>query len=138
MTATVIISCLIAYVLTSLPLSAMFQKAGEPAWKAWIPLYNSYVYTKLSWDGKIFWVMLLASFIFLCVSTAGQINPSIVLSILTVLMNLIVVVLDAMLCIKVSKAYGHSGGFAVGLFFVPIIFYFIIGYGSSVYVGKAE
>lgn len=138
MITTVIISCLIAYVLTSLPLSAMFQKAGEPAWKAWVPLYNSYVYTKLGWDGKIFWVMLLASFILSCVRTAGATNPSVVLAILTVLMTLIVVVLHAMLSIKISTAYGHGGGFAVGVFFVPVIFYFIIGYGSSVYVGKTE
>lgn len=32
----------------------IFQKAGEPGWKAIIPFYNSYTMYKIVWDTKFF------------------------------------------------------------------------------------
>ena len=37
---------LLYYVITAVGLGRMFRKAGEPAWKAWIPGYNLYILYK--------------------------------------------------------------------------------------------
>lgn len=43
--AVSIIIGIIGYVITALGVGAMFGKAGEAKWKAWVPVYNTYVYT---------------------------------------------------------------------------------------------
>ena len=37
----------------------LFEKAGEPGWKCLIPIYNAYIFMKICWEGKYFWIMLL-------------------------------------------------------------------------------
>ncbi|MGN0240639.1 MAG: DUF5684 domain-containing protein [Candidatus Weimeria sp.] len=39
--------------------------------------------------------------------------------------------------VKLAKAFGESGAFAVGLIFLPNIFQLILGFGSSQYIGPA-
>lgn len=39
------------------------------------------------------------------------------------------------LCIRTAKSFGKSGGFGVGLLFLPIIFYPILAFGNSEYIG---
>jgi len=41
------------------------------------------------------------------------------------------------LCIDVAKRFGQGGGFAVGLIFLGIIFFPILGFGSAQYQGGA-
>ena len=40
-----VIVALAIYVWTALALGAVFRKAGEASWKAWVPLYNCLLYT---------------------------------------------------------------------------------------------
>lgn len=47
----------IAYVVTALLLSRIFKKAGVESWKAWVPVYNSWVLLELG-DQKGFWAVL--------------------------------------------------------------------------------
>lgn len=47
----------IAYVVTALLLSRIFKKAGVEGWKAWVPIYNTWVLLELG-DQKGFWAVL--------------------------------------------------------------------------------
>lgn len=47
----------IIYVISSLLLGMIFKKAGEPSWKAWVPIYNSWVLLELGGQ-KGYWVLL--------------------------------------------------------------------------------
>ena len=40
--------------------------------------------------------------------------------------------------VKLAKAFGKSGGFAVGLIFLSIIFYCILAFGDAQYIGVPE
>ena len=40
--------------------------------------------------------------------------------------------------VKLAKAFGKSGGFAVGLIFLSIIFYCILAFDQSMYLGVPE
>jgi len=87
----------------------MFQKAGEPGWAAIIPIYNYLIGIKIA--GKPWWYLLLM---------------------LIPVVNLVVyiIILDGL-----SKSFGKSTGFTVGLFFFRFIFIPILGFGDAVYSG---
>lgn len=94
----------------------LFQKAGKPGWAAIVPGYNLWVLAEITWGNGLWCLMYLASFIPLIGGIA-----------LTAFMIVTYV--------KLAKAFGQGGGFAVGLIFVNIIFMPILAFGKYQYVG---
>jgi len=102
---------LIGYLIGAFALFGIFKKAGEPTWQAFVPIWNTIVLLKVA--GKpLWWIVLL-------------IIP---------IVNIVILVL---VYIALSTAFGHGTGFAVGLFFLPIIFLFILGYDGNPYRGAS-
>ena len=95
--------------LSMIVLYKIFEKAGIESWKAFIPFYNYFVLYKLVW-GNGFYALLL----------------------LVPIANLIV---SAITAIKLAKAFGKGTGFAVGIFFIPIVFEGILAFGDAKYEG---
>jgi hypothetical protein len=87
---------------------ALFAKAGQPGWAAIIPIYNYYIFTKINGRSGVWTIVYLIPII-----------------------GLILLGLD------VAKSFGKTTGFAIGLILLPIIFYPILGFGSSTYQGPA-
>ncbi len=110
----------------------LFKKAGEPGWKAIIPIYNVYVWCKIVWSPNIFWILL-------AVSLGGGLVAGIIGGTLGAFIQLgcsiAELVLAIMICIKTSYAYGRGAGTAVGLIFLSAIFTLILAFGSAKYVG---
>ena len=100
----------------------IFTKAGKPGWAAIIPIYNMVVLYQIVGINPL-WLLLLI----------GSIIPFV---------NFIVIIVFAIISIlaniKLAKAFGKSGGFAVGLIFLPFIFQCILGFGSAEYQGIQE
>jgi hypothetical protein len=90
----------------------VFTKAGQPGWAAIIPIYNLYVLTVIA--GKEWWWVLL--FLIPCVS----IVPAILIP------------------IAVAKNFGKGVGFGLGLAFLGMIFYPILGFGDAVYAPPSQ
>lgn len=89
----------------------IFTKAGKPGWACIIPIYNIIVLLQII--GKPWWWLLL---MFVPVA-------NIVFAIWMI--NLL------------SKSFGKSEGFTVGLLLLPIVFYPILGLGDAKYEGAA-
>jgi len=89
----------------------VFEKAGHPGWAAIIPIYNSYILCKIA--GKPGWWVLL----FLI---------PVVNFVITLLINL-----------EVSRNFGKSTGFAIGLWLLPIVFYPVLGFSDARYMAAA-
>lgn len=89
----------------------IFTKAGKPGWASLIPIYNLIVWLEII--GKpLWWIVLL----FLpCLNIIFFIWAT----------NLL------------SKSFGKGEGFTIGLLFLPVIFYPVLGFGSSRYLGPA-
>jgi len=87
----------------------MFKKAGKPGWGCLIPFYNIYLLLRIA--GKPGWWLLL---------------------LFIPLVNLYVLVVMA---INIAKAFGKGMGFAIGLLFLGVLFYAILGFGDAQYVG---
>jgi hypothetical protein len=87
----------------------IFVKAGEEGWKAIIPIYNWYILLKIV--GRPWWWILLF---------------------LIPIVNLVILIL---MYNDLSKSFGKGAGFTVGLIFLGIIFFPILGFGSAQYIG---
>jgi hypothetical protein len=109
------------YIIFALGVYGSYQKAapqGEPAWAAFIPVYNFIVLLRVagrpaSWA----WFLLLVF-----VPFVGS---------LALLVVSIIVLHD------VSKSFGHGGGFTVGLVLLSVIFWYILWLGKSTYRGPS-
>jgi hypothetical protein len=94
-------------VLTIAGLWKVFSKAGQPGWAVLIPIFNFYVLLKVA--GKPGWWLIL------------------------LLIPLVNVAIAILTLVAVCERFGKGGGFAVGLIFIPFIFYPILGFGDALY-----
>jgi len=88
-----------------------FEKAGEPGWKAIIPIYNLVILLKIV-GRPVWWIVLL---LIPCVSFIVY----------------IIVAND------LSKSFGKGTGFTLGLVLLSPIFTIILGFGDAKYLGPA-
>ena len=87
----------------------VFVKAGKPGWACLIPIYNVIVLLEIA--GKpLWWIILL----------------------FIPLVNLVVLILVS---IAVAEKFGKGAGFGLGLAFLPMIFFPLLGFGDAQYRG---
>jgi hypothetical protein len=98
-------------VLMIVALWKIFTKAGQPGWACLIPIYNIYILCKIV--GRPGWWVILMLIPFV---------------------NFIIAII---LFIDLAKSFGNGVGFGLGLAFLGIIFFPILGFGSSQYQGPA-
>lgn len=103
-------SFLVSYVLSAIAYMKIFEKAGVTNWYAWVPFLNIYWITKIATgNGWLFLLILIP-----CVG------------------SLIYLIL---LAVKLSGAFGCRGGMIALLILIPIIGYFVLGFGDAQYIG---
>jgi hypothetical protein len=85
----------------------VFEKAGKPGWAALIPIYNIVVMFDIA--GLPLWNVLL---------------------LLVPILNIYIMVKAN---INLSKNFGKPGAFALGLIFLPIVFWGILAFDNSTY-----
>ncbi len=85
----------------------IFSKASKPGWACLIPIYSTIVLLEII-KKPVWWI-----FMFLI--------PLVNIYFLIVAMN------------ELSKSFGKSTGFTVGLLLLPFLFYPILGFGSAEY-----
>lgn len=105
----------------------IFEKAGESGWKALVPVYSEYVMYKIGWEAKWFLISLALIVLNLIFAFAGLVMIAWIPSIGSLVIGII-------FAVKLAEAFGKSGGFAVGLIFLPVIFFPILAFGSAQYV----
>lgn len=108
----------------------VFTKAGEAGWKSLIPFYNFYVQVKICAPLTIFWIWLGCTLASCVLSFLGS---NAFVTILSYAVSLAIFVMTVFANLKLSKAFGHGVGFAVGLILLNPIFLLILGFGSSQY-----
>jgi len=106
-----LIPCLIIGVISIIGQWKVYTKAGKPGWACIIPFYNLIVLLQIV--GKPIWWIFL--FLIPCV-------------------NIIFVIWTINL---LSKSFGQSEGFTVGILLLPFIFYPILGFGDYKYLGPS-
>jgi hypothetical protein len=89
----------------------IFTKAGQPGWASIVPFYGNIVLLRLT--GRPGWWLLL---------------------LLIPFVNIIVGIIHY---VEIAKSFGKGTGFTLGLIFLTPIFWPILGFGSSCYIGPA-
>ena len=82
-----------------------FDKAGKPGWACLIPIYNIVVMLQIA-GRPVWWVILL-------------------------FIPVVNIVISFVMMIDIAKAFGKGVGFGIGLAFLGIIFFPILGFGSA-------
>lgn len=108
--AIVIIAIAIACIVG---LWLVYKKAGKPGWASIVPIYNSVVLFQIV--GFNPWLLLLALIPFV-----GA---------------FVIAILGIVAAFRLAKSFGKSGWFGLGLWLLAPIFYLILAFGSSEYVG---
>jgi ABC-type sulfate transport system permease subunit len=106
----VVISTVIWVAVIILMIAAMwkvFDKAGEPGWAAIIPIYNLIVLLKIA--GRPLWWILLF------------------------IIPLVNFIIGIVVAFDIAKRFGKGAGFALGLVFLPFIFYPVLAWGDARY-----
>ena len=122
---TVVITLIITLAVAIIGIVAMwkiFTKAGKPGWAAIVPVYNMVVLYQIAGVNPL-WLLLLI----------GSIIP-----IVNFIVAIVFLIINILVYIKLAKAFGKGGGFAVGLIFLPFIFQCILAFGSAEYQGVQE
>lgn len=102
---------LVVIILCIVAVWKIYQKAGRPGWECIVPVYNSYIMLKII--GKPTWWLILLFVPFV---------------------NIIFIFL---ICLEMATVFNKGMGFALGLFFLPPIFYLILAFDKSKYIGFA-
>ena len=109
-----IFQILLLTIITSIiiiPIWVIFSKANQPGWASIIPIYSSLVWLKII--GKPWYWLILFIIPYL---------------------NLVFIIWSINL---MSKSFGKDESFTVGLVLLPIIFYPILAFGNSKYIGPS-
>ncbi len=85
----------------------IFTKAGKPGWGSIVPIYNLVLLLQIA--GKPVWWILL---FFIPIA------------------NLVAMIL---VYVGLAARFGKSGGYAVGLLLLPIVFFPMLAFGSATY-----
>ena len=104
----------------------IFAKAGEKWWKALIPLYNSWIQTKITGLAWYWYPIFVGVTALLAIYDS---NFIIYMSLLLVSYNY---------CFNMAKKFGKSTGFAVLMAFLPVIGLPILAFGSAKYDKDAK
>jgi hypothetical protein len=94
----------------------VFTKADQPGWGALIPIYNMVLMLRIA--GKPGWWVIFC-----------LIPP---------FWPVISIVVHIVITIDIARNFGRGGWFAAGLILLPIIFFPILAFGNSEYLGSGE
>ena len=102
----VMIVCLIALAIFYIVVGwKVFEKAGQPGWTAIIPLVN-YFFFAMAAGKPAWWGILL-------------------------FVPIVNIIVWFILCIDLSKRFGHGTGFGIGLALLGFIFFPILAFGDE-------
>ena len=101
-----------------------------------IPVYSDYISYKIAWQPSYFWLVFVLGIITSVANGMADPNGTNTTILLIVsLIRIILAIISILYCIKLSRAFGHGIGFAIGLIFLQPIFMLILGFGNDPYYG---
>lgn len=107
-----LVICALA-VITIIAMWIIYKKANKPGWASIVPIYNAVVLFQIV--GLSPWLLLLG-----LIPVVGWIALAII---------------QIVIAFRLAKSFGKDIGWGFGLWLLPQIFYLILAFGKSEYVG---
>lgn len=122
----IILISLAVAIVTIIGMWKVLEKGNKPGWGSLIPIYNTYLICDMVGVNP-WWILIVAlSPILNIIPIIGTLAQLAVSIYFTILLN-----------VSLSRAFKKQDTFALGLIFLPPIFYLILGFGQeNKYVGK--
>jgi hypothetical protein len=98
---------LVMIVPTILGMWKVFEKAGEPGWAAIVPVYNYMVLAKIGGRDQIHGLL--------------------------VLLPIVGIIFAILILMDVMKCFGKDVAYAIGVLFLPFVFWPMLGYSDAQY-----
>lgn len=118
-------------ILSLLGEAAILSKAGYSGWNALVPFYGSYLFFKVAGVKKLFGLYCAAVIgIFVCFLGLYASGNDSLLPVMLIL-AIALVIIHIFRSIGLAASFELSGGYVLGLIFVPVIFYLIIGFSDN-------
>jgi hypothetical protein len=108
-----LIITIISYVVGAILLGRIFKKAGVESWKAWVPIYNTWVMLQIGGQ-QGFWSILL----------------------LITVINIAAIVFMYIAMYEIGLKLGKSGAFVVLAIFLPLVWMIWLAFDDSKWHGK--
>jgi len=113
---TIIVACLwialVAYILQAIFMGLVFKKAGQPMWKAWVPVYNSWTLLQLGGQNGIWAVLAFIPIV-----------------------NIVSAVFMYISMYYIGKNLGKSDAFVLFAIFLPLVWLIWLAVDSSTWKG---
>lgn len=103
-----LITIAVIYVVMSFMLSRIFKKAGVAGWKAWVPVYNTWITLELGGQ-KGWWALVL----------------------LIPVVSIVAVVFLYIAMYEIGLKFGKDGYFVLWAIFLPIVWYVWLAFDQS-------
>jgi hypothetical protein len=87
----------------------VFVKAGQPGWACIVPIYNIIVLLQVAKKPEWWVILFIVPFV-----------------------NLVI---GIMVLVALAEQFGQGAGFAIGMLLLPVIFWPILAFGDSRYIG---
>ena len=130
----------IIYIIDVIGMFKVFEKCGLEGWKAIIPFYNDYVFAEKVWVPNYvlcLWIACIVNWVIVSPISHSGGFIGILFSLVGFILSIFIIVVRGRFCYWIAKSFGYDVGFAVGLFFLPFVFYLILGFGAAQYRGNA-
>jgi hypothetical protein len=105
---------IVFYIIGALLLGNIFKKAGAPAWKAWVPVYNSWTVLKLGGQNG-FWAILA----------------------LIPVINIISAIFMIIAMYHIGRGFGKGDAFVLLAIFLPLVWLIWLAADGSTWKGAA-
>lgn len=118
----------------------VFEKAGKPGWIALIPFYNNWTLFEISGVNPLFILFSVGAVILsfgasMCNALGNSSEVFYVFSMLLNLgssaLNIVFLVFAVMAALNLAKCFGKSSAYGIGLAFLPVIFYIMLGFDKN-------
>ena len=137
-----IIGYLIAYLLESVALYKIFEKAGKTPWHGFVPFLNVYDLFDICWEkekGLVYiaiTVAMSALSVFMKPLSNALGGAALLIVLLMIVLLIALLVMHFKMSFRLAKSFGKGTGFGIGLALLSTIFLLILGFGSDTYLGN--
>ena len=115
----------------------VYRKLGIPSWKCLIPYYNNYVEFKRVWEVNYFIIWLVASICLIFLPALTD-DIGLFMRLLVLAVTLLQYAVYFVFCMKMAEVFQKGIGWAAGLFFLPFVFYPILGFSRDMPYGDTR
>lgn len=123
---------ILTYVVYSYLLSRIFSKAGVSGWKAWVPLYSTWVMLEIGGkDGRWSLLMMAPLVVSLIPLTQDAATIGLLLSILAFAASIVGVIFLYIAMYNIGVHFGKEEYFILWAIFLPIVWYIWLAFDKS-------